>query len=188
MTDLHAAQLYLLLYHDGVLPMYFHEGVPSITAWLKMVADPRNVFYECWVGNEDSERVDIVGMISGTGYTKVGEGGKLEAGMVFCKSVQRADSAVALEFAEIAMDMTFEAEDLKIVALFGTTPSPNVVALRFMKRMGFKECGRLPLYCTWESKPVDAVISVLTREMWYARGTPDQEAADKIRLNGLGTH
>lgn len=177
MSDEQAAALYLLFKHEKLLPFYFHEGVPSLTDFLRMTVDPRNVFYGCFVGHEKSESVDLVGLVGGTAYTRVGSGGKLDVGMCFSRSAQSLNSEMALEFSELAIDDAFQAEDLKLLAMYGTTPSRNLAAIRFLRRLKFTECGRLPNYCTWEGQPDDAVISALTEQQWYQRKPRTNEEA-----------
>lgn len=181
LLDKQAAALYLILDQDGLLPFYFHESLPSLTDFLRMATVPANVFYGCFLGHENSERVDLVGLISGTNYVQTGSGGRLDAGMVFAKSVHKVNSEIAIEFAELAMDDAFEAEDLKLVAMYGITPKPNLAALRFMKRLGFVDYGVAPLLCTWMGESVDAVMSALTREQWYSRA--HRTAHEEVAVN-----
>jgi len=155
--------------HEGTLPFYFHEYVPSLTQFLAMAASPANVFYGCYLGREDAERVDLVGLVGGTALARTHSGGRFDAGMCFSKQAQSMDSGMALEFAELALDDAFEAEDLKLICMYGATPKPNVAALRFMRRLGFREYGTCPLLCNWQGEAVDAVMSALTRDDWYGR-------------------
>lgn len=186
LTDEQAAGLYLLLKKDGLLSYYFHESMPSLTGFLQMVASPSNIFYGCFLGREDSESVDIVGLVSGSNYVRSAAGGKADACMIFLKSVHRHDSSLALEFVEMVLDDAFENEHLNLIALYAAIPAPNLASIRFMRRIGFEQYGIAPKFCTWEGVAVDAVMAALTKERWYARNT--KAATSTTALNGAGPH
>lgn len=162
------ASLYLKLWQEGLLPSFFHERVPELSEYLEMWKNPRNVVYACFLGSNESENFDVVGLGCGASLTPVGKSNRCEVSMVFLRSAQRMSSAVAMEFCEMVLDSAFTAEDLNLICVTGTTPVPNKPAVQFLRRIGFQEVGVMPACCTWDGEACDAVISVMTRANWFS--------------------
>jgi RimJ/RimL family protein N-acetyltransferase len=66
------------------------------------------------------------------------------------------------QFSEMILDYWFNA--LKLDIIVGVTPEPNRAALIYVKRAGFKECGRIPKYTTFKGEAVTGIITSMTKE------------------------
>lgn len=130
-----------------------------------------NVVLGCFVQDKTGLHVAGLGFI--TTITKIGWSApalyKSEVGFGFLPFVHR--TRLPVEFAEMMIDWGFET--LNLAAMYGTTPTPNVLACRFAKRLGFSIIGVAPLYGSWTNEdgtivPCDCQIEVMTREQWFA--------------------
>ena len=59
--------------------------------------------------------------------------------------------------------------DGTVQVVLGVCPSEHVVALRYNKRVGLHEMGRIPMQHVFKGKPCDAVLMGITRAEWGAR-------------------
>jgi RimJ/RimL family protein N-acetyltransferase len=64
------------------------------------------------------------------------------------------------------MMIAWSFDQLKLDALYGTTPERNRAAVRFSEKLGFELHGPLPNYCTWEGELCAAWISAMTKARW----------------------
>lgn len=53
--------------------------------------------------------------------------------------------------------------------VLGVCPSAHVVALRYNKRIGLREVGRIPLAHLFKGERCDAILVAITRDQWHER-------------------
>lgn len=90
----------------------------------------------------------------------------LIAGFIFFREFwdkHTTDEAGARSF-----DFWFSQTQAKVI--LGVCPSEHVTALRYNKRIGLHEIGRIPLAHIFKGQPCDAVLVAITRDEWSNRG------------------
>lgn len=172
------ASMWIALANQGLLPIVWPGGAPSVTGLIAMAA--RTHMFMCssqpdgsapiiagigWIGTHESVGLDS------EGNKQI----KAEVGMVFLKQFQ--GHGLCQEFCDMMLDYGFE--KLNMVAAYGTIPVPNRLARAFAKRMGFQSVATLPDYTCWPDKfgtprVADAEVFCFTRNTWSCR------AMDKI--------
>jgi RimJ/RimL family protein N-acetyltransferase len=70
----------------------------------------------------------------------------------------------------VAFNYWFTASEPPVEVVLGSCPATHVVALRYNKRVGLKETGRIPLAHIFKGERCDAVLVAMTREEWRIRG------------------
>jgi RimJ/RimL family protein N-acetyltransferase len=88
------------------------------------------------------------------------------AGFIFFRKFW--DHATTDECAKVAFDYWFRDTPAKVV--LGVCPSEHVAAMRYNKRIGLREIGRIPEAHLFKGKPCDAVLMAMTREEWTKGG------------------
>jgi RimJ/RimL family protein N-acetyltransferase len=84
---------------------------------------------------------------------------------VFFKEYQKP--SYTNEFGKIALD--FWLNRLKLNVVVGMTPSDNRAALLYIKRLGFKEVGRIPNYAVLFGYVCDGVITYIDQKLYNER-------------------
>lgn len=62
--------------------------------------------------------------------------------------------------------------DIRLLWIYGTTPSRNKAALKYAKLIGMKEVGRTPYFLDYKGEPDDAVITFAERELYLNGKNP----------------
>jgi RimJ/RimL family protein N-acetyltransferase len=70
-------------------------------------------------------------------------------------------------FGDVCLSQWFSIVGLNLV--YGITPSPNRLAIRYCRRLGFNYVARIPQFVSYDGETVDADICTLTREQFEAR-------------------
>lgn len=173
------AAAYLKFKLEKRLDFIWHEsgGAPSLTWFLEWCRQPGTILYAGFLGMEGSDNLDLAGLGWVTSKRKVDtEDYIAEVGMGFFTDFQRNNLPV--EFCEMMLDHAFE--HLKLIAAYGTTPVPNSAAIRFTRKMGFKFLCNAPFYSSWQGKPCDCQISVMTRQDWFK--TPSRSGQVEVEM------
>lgn len=152
--------LYTRLKTDGLFDTVFHEN-PRLTlaSFINLFTQQTTLLQI--VGKVEDEAIgDIIGLAWLSDVRKCD--GMLTRGIasfVAFKEYQRpryTDPA-----GDLVLDFWFEQLDIDVVV--GMTPVANRAALRYIRRLGFLECGRIPGFTTLHGEPCDAVISYMSR-------------------------
>ncbi len=152
---------YLRFEREKLLPVIFHESVPSISWFIKTFTE--NAAIGCFRQAPGKDQADMVGMGWVNSIMEMNGGHrKGEIGMAFFREVKNT-----LEYGKLMTTWAFE--NLNVHALFGTTPAPNRAAVLFVRRMGFQMFGPVEAFATWEGKLCSVWISVMTKEKWEER-------------------
>lgn len=168
------ATIWLQLMSTGLLDVVWPGGIPSLIWLINWANKPNNYCFGCFLLKANTEDLMIVGLGWTVTVTKVGtaEDGKditkAEVGMVFYPMIQK--TRLTHYLAEMMISWGFE--HLNLAVVYGTIPTPNVLACRFAIRAGFHHIGTAPAYQDWRGKPVSCEIYSATREQWYAPRAP----------------
>lgn len=160
------ADLYLRLNHDGQLPITWHVKVPTLSEFLEDTKRKDRIYYACLVEYVETGDVTPAGIGWFTDVVELAAGRfRGSSGMVFLTKFQTRK--FTMEFCEMMIDDGFV--NCSIDVQYGYSPIPNRPACMFHRAMGFDVLAIAPSYSTWEGKPCDIQISVMTRERWGLR-------------------
>lgn len=107
----------------------------------------------------------IPGFITWT-PSRMGASNMIIAGFIFFRKWW--DHRTTDDAAQAAFTAWFSAEP-KIDVVLGLCPSFHLTAMRYNKRVGLSEIGRIPRAHIYKGNPCDAVLFAITREQWEAR-------------------
>jgi hypothetical protein len=151
---------YLMFDKQGLLPIIFHEGVPSLSWFMDWCRKPDSIL----LGAYRLPEMELLGfgwIVSQEVLIGKKEFRKAELGEAFFRGTPAADTH---QFGRMMIDWAFQELDLDVV--MGTTPEPNTAAVRFAHQMGMTMIGRAEKVTLWQGEPCDAWLSQLTREHW----------------------
>lgn len=160
-SDVALAAAYMRLSMENLLEPLFYDGPPPSLSWfLQTFLDPERPvigFYR----RSDSGGWSLEGFAWWNTIETMGEGRfrKAECGIGFFRRV-----VDTLAYGRLGVEWAFD--QLKVDALFGTTPEKNPAAVRYIKRLGFVLFGPLPSFCSYHGELCAAWISALTRGGW----------------------
>lgn len=107
----------------------------------------------------------IAGFITWT-PTAMGASEMIVAGFIFFRKFW--DHHTTDEAGVRAFDYWFKETNAQCV--LGLCPALHATAMRYNKRVGLHEIGRIPLAHLYKGQPCDAVLFAITREEWAQRG------------------
>ncbi len=164
-TETHLAIAWLEMQAEGVIPVVFHQRVPTMREFLNDAMTAGNRITLSCFRNIPGKPPEFCGL--GWVYGAVDMSGfkRAETGMWFSRRQTRKTDN--LKFGAMCFDIFFK--HYAIDALFGTTPEPNTLALRYARRLGMQLIGPIPDLCTWEHRLVPGWISHVNRLDWLAR-------------------
>jgi hypothetical protein len=161
------ADIYLRLNHEGQLAITWHVKVPTLSEFLADAKRTDQIYYVCLAELIETREVTIAGIGWFTDVVQLTPGRfRGSSGMVFLQQFQTRK--FTMEFCEMMIDDGFM--NCSIDVQYGYSPVPNRPACMFHRAMGFEVLAVAPSYSTWEGKPCDIQISVMTRERWDRRG------------------
>lgn len=155
------ATVYLLLEKDGLLPVVFYDGVPALSKFLEWATRSDSKYVVGFV-RPTLDTVEIAGVgwvwqIQNRPGARRGD-----VGMVFLRKFQ--DGRTPLDLTGKMLGLAFGSWGLDL--LTGVTPVKNPLALRFARKLGFRQLEPIPSYGMWHGEPCAAVVSYLTAETW----------------------
>jgi RimJ/RimL family protein N-acetyltransferase len=147
----------------SVLETVFYRNLPTLTGFLQWWQDDSKTAFSCLeVLDKTDVRIRGIGLINGIEQMAGGRS-KAEIGFAFWD----CNVFTALQFGRAMIDRTFSMFPIDV--LFGTTPTPNIRALTYARRLGFS-LHLLPQYVTWRGDLCDVYVSKLSREDWGVGG------------------
>lgn len=169
LTEELLAAAYLLLQRDGLLDTVWYNGAPGLSDFLRWHRDKDKLYLGAFV-RPTLDAGDSELHLAGLGWLWSIQGPpggrKAEVGFAYLK--EHHGTRIPEELTRQMIQYCFD--DLEMDALYGTTPEPNKLAIRFSKRLGFSQVGPLPAYCTWHGQPCGAIISYMSRAQWEQQG------------------
>jgi len=106
----------------------------------------------------------IVGFITWS-PSRMGASDVIIAGFIFFRKFW--DHHTTDEAGRVAFEYWFKNTPAQIV--LGVCPSLHATAMRYNKRIGLHEIGRIPLAHMYKGDPCDAILYAITREQWKER-------------------
>ena len=171
LSDSMLGYAYLRFEAEKLLPLIFHDGVPTLTWFLRRFQEAPELgpvervrTLGCYVGDA----------LWGLGWTNaIAQIGQTpwRKGEVGMACFRKLHPEKALTFGQMMLTWAFRELDLGVI--YETTPVPNVSAVRFLKRLGFDFCGQLPRYSSWDGRLCDSWISAMTRDRWFSDLFPE---------------
>lgn len=106
----------------------------------------------------------LIGFIT-WGTQRMGASDVIVAGFIFFRKWW--DHATTDAASRVAFQFWFE--NTKANTILGVCPALHHAAIRYNKRVGLKEIGRIPNGHLYKGKPCDAILFAITREEWEGR-------------------
>jgi len=106
----------------------------------------------------------VAGFITWT-PSRMGASEVIIAGFIFFRKFW--DGRITTEAGRVAFDHWFKQTEAQVV--LGVCPSEHFTAIRYNKRIGLHEIGRIPRAHVYKGKPCDAILYAITREEWKGR-------------------
>jgi hypothetical protein len=161
------ADAFMRLYHEGQVPIVWHAR-PGLTMsdFLEQTKAKDSIFYICLVESIETGQIESAGLGWATDIVELVPGSyRCSSGMVFLKKYQ--DRKFSMEFCEMMIDDGFDTCGMAVQ--YGYSPVPNRAACLFHRAMQFDILAIAPDYSTWDGKPCDVQMSVITKERWALR-------------------
>jgi len=165
-TDMHLARAYFNMLEENTLDTVCYQGRPTLTAFLaEYLTHGKRITLGCFREREDQEP-EFAGMGWVSDAVKLGKHMRADTGMVFFRRQSRKTDN--LMFGRMMLGMFFDT--YKIDVIFGTTPEPNKLALRYAQRLGMDLSNPIPDLCSWHGELVPGVVSHISKAQWMERG------------------
>lgn len=166
--EVHLAQAYMQMFKEGTLGVVFHQHIPTLREFLnEFLAVGNRIVCGCFRDIPGGKPL-LCGLAWAFGTTGMGEFKRCEVGEWFSKEAMRkSERNGSLQFSQMALSIFFDISKIDVV--FGVTPTPNRLAVKFARAMGFDLIGPIPDYCVWNGKLCAAWISHLSRAQWNQR-------------------
>lgn len=157
---------------EGLLDRIFSEQQASLSWFIKHYSRDEISMLACLKEDLATKQMSPCGLAWIVNRTSVGNPPvfyKAECGEAFFRHTSPRET---LEFGQMVVDWAFE--NCRILSLYGTTPEPNHVAVKYARRLGFNVHGPFPNYTAWVDEsgqrgPCGAYISVMSRDQWHER-------------------
>lgn len=147
---------------EDTISTVFYQAVPRISAFLAdFLTAGRRVTLGCFRERE-GQSPELCGLGWVFESVTMDKYVKCETGMVFFK--RQSDPRDNLKFGQMMLRMFFERYPVDVI--FGVTPAPNKLALRYAKKLGFGLTEPVPYYCSYHGELVPGVISYMSKEDW----------------------
>lgn len=153
--------LWRRLVEDGVVSLYFPGAEQTgFAAFVKLFSSgtPILVVYK---RNEAGEIIDVVGFAT-LEIMQFGQAMAAHAGFIFLKKFW--DHHASGEAAQRIMQTWFKWEAPRIDVIIGIIAERNVLARRFLQRIGWAHSGNIPFIHQYNGEKSDASVWYVTRE------------------------
>ena len=165
-TDINLANAYLRMLEENTLDTVFCQGRPTLTDFMReYLTHGKRITLGCFRERGEGEP-EFAGMGWVADAVRLGKYMRADTGMVFFKRQSRKTDN--LMFGRMMLGMFFDTH--KIDVIFGTTPEPNKLALRYAEKLGMDLSSPVPDMCPWNGELVPGVISHISKSQWMERG------------------
>lgn len=158
------ATIYLQFAAADLLSVIWHTGSPmTLREFLDTALRKDTVYYACFhdPAPYDTGMVQLAGLAWAVDIQQLGVKRIATVGMGFLPGFQRHD--IPLEFCHMAVDDGFQ--NLGIDMMYGYTPLPNLPALHFIHKCGFKAIADMPLYTTFNGEACGVRLSAMAKPL-----------------------
>lgn len=147
---------------EELYPIVFHDNPDmNLLDFMNFFSHP-TVSLQVLAVTEGDQIKDISGMAWLSGVEVFGD--RQRAVASFCSFKEYQSPAYTDAMAAFVFDYWFNCLNMDIVV--GMTPAANVLAVRFIKRIGFIETCRIPNYSSLLGKITDCVITYLDKDQY----------------------
>lgn len=152
-NKLKAEELYPVIFHDnpGMNLLEFMNFFSHPTVALQIIAI---------VDNDGIKDIAAMSWLSGV----ESYGGRQRGVASFCEFKKYQSPAQSNIMADMVLDYWFNFLGMDIVV--GMTPAANVLAVRFIKRIGFIEMCRIPSYSSLMGEITDCVVTYIDKDQY----------------------
>lgn len=165
------ATAWLKLAEAGQLRTVWPGGALSISEMFEWAKTPNMAAFASFL--ESDNTLEFVGLGWITLRTRIGltpegrDAYKAEVGMSFMPRIY--GTGLPEEMAAAMIDYGFQRMDLAVV--YGTIPTPNALAVRFARQMGFRRLATFPEFGCWPdhdgvARPCSCEIFAVTLQDW----------------------
>jgi len=166
-TDLLLARAYLNYQKEGTLPVIFYQREPTISDFIKAHMEVgTRITLGCFRVDEETKKVEHCGLGWVSDAVRMNSFTKAEIGIGMFRCAGKDN----LAFGKMMLQSFFSKYAIDV--LFGTTPEPNRLALRYSRKLGFDLAGPIPDYCSWRGALTDGWISHMSKSQWLERNRP----------------
>lgn len=165
------ATFFLKMKSDNLLDRVFSEATASLTWWMQHYQREDVCTLACMKEDPVTKKMTMHGMGWIVNRTNVGNVFyKAEVGECYERGTSPRDT---IRYGRMMIDYSFE--KLNLLALYGTTPEPNVAGVRYARMLEFDVHGPFPNYTTWvnsktgQREPCASYVSVMSKDKWEAR-------------------
>lgn len=163
-TDRLLAIAYLKMEAEGTLDAVFYMGRPSMKEFIDGSLEAGKVVLGCFRQKQDDSEPEFCGIGWVVKAERLSGFIKAETGMCFFRQTKNTDN---LTFGRLMLGSFFSRHNVDV--LFGLTPEPNKLALRYAKRLNFDMIGPVPDLVAWQGKLCPGWISHMSKEQWMER-------------------
>jgi RimJ/RimL family protein N-acetyltransferase len=173
-----AAEDLVAIYHrlkaDDLFDVVFHDNPDMNLLDVMTFFSHPTVALQVIMYTDGDKFLDFAGIAWLSGMERYGDRQRALASFCVFKKYQNPEVSNAM--AAFVLDYWFNCLGMDIVV--GMTPAANVLAVRFIKRIGFIELCRVPMYSALLGKICDCVLTCINK---------DQYAKVYGGANGIGT-
>lgn len=170
--------LWKRMHDDETFEMFFHEG-PQMGFWdfVNVLSGAADTKVQLVIGHDaDGNAIEHAGLVMLNHILFTPAVHRAVGNFLFFHDYWNRHDSEDLGWA--VLNNWFGVLDADTIA--GLTPELNRAALLFVKRLGFKESGRVPDFTTYGQGACATVTTYMTRDMWKAAharryGTPPAE-------------
>jgi len=163
--ELYIAKFYIMMVEEGIIDTVFFQSRPSLRDFLEESLTPgRRLTLGCF--RDRGERgIELCGLGWAFNSLKIGNFLRCECGMAFSTRQSRKTDNVT--FGKLMLQSFFQVHNVD--AIYGSTPEPNKLALRYSAKLGFSLHGPIPDACSWKGVLTPVWISYLSKNQWLER-------------------
>lgn len=152
---------------DGLIGLYYPEGAEtSFCSFAKLFSGNTNIAVVV-VRDDNGEIVDAMGFAT-LELMPFGMAMAAHAGFIFLKEYW--DHHTSDNAAHQIMRFWFESQNPRLDVVIGIVADANILAKRFLRRIGWAHSGDIPMVHQYASKQSDASIWYMTRQAFEAKG------------------
>lgn len=163
-ADAFLSWMWRRMQHDDLVDYYFPgQKDTGFAAFARLMSGDANVALIV-TDNESKQWNDTIAGFITWSPTKMGASNVIIAGFIFFREHwgHVTDSAAHASFI-----YWFDQTDTEVV--LGVCPSLHALAIKYNRRIGMTECGRIPNGHLFKGQVCDAILFSLTRDAWRAK-------------------
>jgi RimJ/RimL family protein N-acetyltransferase len=155
-NKLHEDDLYEIVFHDNP-KMSLNQFITFFTSGLAHLA------FFCVIENEVEVPAGLCWICDIVSH----EGGTRKGNVSFCFFKEFQNPKYTNDLGRMALEYWMNV--LQIDLIYASTPVDNRLSVMYVKRVGFKEVGRIPNYCFFQGNTCASMIIYIDRDIYKER-------------------